>query len=410
VESYQNNLIPSSDNFPVGNLYSEIPSSDLLQKIKKISVWALLSAAREVLQVVARDNGYSTRVCYCCRTVSDKVAGVDVWESAKRFHFGGLLRCSSVWLCPVCAGRISEERRQKLNLAMENNASMGGSAQLWTFTAPHNRSQSLSCLVEALSKARELMLHRKPFKRLAADLGLVGTVRALEVTYSFNAGWHVHFHVLAFLSGVSPSYDLVDIKKQMHEMWLGACLSSGLGAPSFEHGVSVDNGDRAACYVGKWGIDMELTKWHSKEGRSGHLTPFDFLRKHVEGDFRYDGLFREYAEVFSGRLQLMWSRGLADRLGVGVIKSDIEIAESLPDDRVLFANIPSDVWAVILSKELRADVLSICSRGKDALDDFLSGVMDSVGGAGGVGRGVGVFIGKEASDKVLAEWRLRHVA
>jgi hypothetical protein len=139
----------------------------------------------------------------------------------------------------VCAVKVSERRRAELTAAIEKNNELGGSAQLWTFTAPHHIGQPLKFLLNALSKARGKMLNRKPWKLLMPSLGLRGTVRSLEVTFSYKNGWHVHFHVLALLSISDQEYELMSIEDAFSKMWHSACLDVGLSSPSRAHGVSV---------------------------------------------------------------------------------------------------------------------------------------------------------------------------
>lgn len=348
--------------------YYEITQPPLIINFQKVSQWSLLAASRDIL---LNDNRYQYRTCFCCRQVLIPKAGVDIFERLKKFRYSGLLTCGSVWLCPVCAGRVSEERRAELTLAIEKNKELGGSAQLWTFTAPHYMGQSLRFLLAAVSKARGKMLNRKSYKAQILLLRLRGTVRALEVTYSYNNGWHCHFHVLAFMSMKASEYDLEEIEDAFSVMWSKACLDVGLSAPSREHGVSVENGGRAATYVGKWGVEDELTRWHVKKGKRSGLTPFDFLRAHVSGDFQYDDMFREYAKVFSGKRQLDWSPGLRLTLNLGAVKTDTEISSEIPAESVFFANIPSDAWRVILKNEYRGQVLQVCKFGLQALVDYV---------------------------------------
>ena len=360
--------IPALPTASLGSIY-EITQPPLKINIQKLSQWALQVASRDIIQ---NDNCFQYRVNSCCRAVLIPGAGVDIYERLRKFHYSGLLTCGSVWLCPVCALKVSETRKQELKVAIEKNKELGGSAQFWTFTAPHHLGQSLKFLLEALGKARGKMLNRKSYKLQISSLGVRGTVRALEVTFSYNNGWHVHFHVLAFMNGASPEYDLKQIEDVFSKLWAAACVDSGLGEPSRAHGVTVQNGSAADKYIGKWGVEDELTKWHVKKGKGDKgLTPFDFLRAHAVGDTQYDKLFQEYARAFSGKRQLDWSTGLRDRLRMGEAAPDDQVAGELSAESVFFANIPSEVWRVILKDELRGEVLAVCKDGLQALVDFI---------------------------------------
>jgi hypothetical protein len=277
----------------------------------------------------------------------------------------------SVWACPVCAGKISERRREELKLSLDIVHRFGGSAQLWTFTAPHHVGQSLEFLLIAMNKARRKMLNRKSWKRLIPSLDVIGTIRSLEVTFSLHNGWHVHFHVLTFLSGTHDKFELMDIEEEIYAMWRSACLDSGLSEPSRAHGVSVEDGSKAAAYVGKWGLEHEMTKSHIKQGREGHFTPFDFLRQYLAGNPCFGPVFKEYAREFRGKRQLVWSDGLRDQLCLGKEQSDKELVDGVEEAAAFFARIPLSVWRVILRHELRGEVLEVCRQGKQALVDYI---------------------------------------
>ena len=361
------------------------PSAEALKQFRKVERWALQAASADILDTKAMRT--------CCRavipppkkipgSVVQKVIGVDVWKTLNEtFHYGGLITCGSVWACPICAGKISERKRVELTSALAKNKEQGGSAQLWTFTAPHHLGESLKSLNDAMSIARRTMLNRKPWKRLISSLGVKGTIRGLEVTFSFQNGWHVHFHVLAVLSGV-PALSLQSIEEVIYQLWRSACLDSGLSEPSRAHGVSVEGGEQAAAYVGKWGLEHEMTKGHIKKGKEGHLTPFDFLRQYLAGDLRYGPLFKEYAQEFKGKRQLVWSEGLRDRLDLGQEETDEEIAARQDEKASLFASIPLNVWRVILKQKKRGQVLEVCAQGQEALFDYMLGLMESAGEVG----------------------------
>jgi hypothetical protein len=208
-------------------------------------------------------------------------------------------------------------------------------------------------------------------------LGLAGTLRGLEVTHSFENGWHVHFHVLLFFH--APFGGLQALEEALFHSWCSCCVSCGLGAPSRQHGLKLDDGSYAEKYVTKWGMEAEITKSHIKKGREGHFTPFDFLRLYTDGDLRYADLFREYTEVFKGKNQLSPSPGLRGLLGLGKEKSDEDIESEEIEKAALFAEIPLNVWRVILSKTREKKnrsligkiLVDICPQGKGALHDFI---------------------------------------
>ena len=90
------------------------------------------------------------RVNFCLRRRISKDAGVKVLFNPVRekAHYGNLITCGSVWTCPVCSARISEQRRQELKLAMTNWRKQVGSVYLLTLTNPHYCGDNLKQLLE----------------------------------------------------------------------------------------------------------------------------------------------------------------------------------------------------------------------------------------------------------------------
>jgi hypothetical protein len=161
------------------------------------------------------------------------------------------------------------------------------------------------------------------------------------------------------------------------DQWQSSCLAAGLPRPN-HHGLTLQDGGEASRYVtSKWGVDHEMTKGHLKQGKkAGHVSPFGLLGLHVEGDKKAAHLFRQYAEAFKGKRQLVWSEGLRDLLGLGVEQTDEELAASQEEKADIFARLPLNVWQVILKKELRGQLLEVCKAGLDALYDYIIDLMD----------------------------------
>ena len=300
---------------------------------------------------------------------------VDILKSQNdRFGYSGLFTCGNIWQCPVCASKISEKRRIEMNQALRAAEAKELTVLHKILTAPHHLGERLGDLGKKMSHARRLMQHRKPWKKLVDKFGIIGNIRALEVTFSWDNGWHVHFHVLLFMKAkfdpATRKQSIKNLEGMIFEMWRDACLSAGLGAPSREHGVKLN--DHADDYVGKWGCEHEMTKAHIKKGHEGHLTPFQFLDEYGAGDERYKGLYLEYAKEFKGKKQLVWSRGLRDELEMQAEISDEEIAQADDPDSDPFARIPARVWLVVAKKEKQGELLEVCRKGEEAVADYLN--------------------------------------
>lgn len=330
---------------------------------------------RYALQSAARSALTTERVGKCLRVPTSNTVDIHKTVATGTFHYQNLQTCGSVWHCPCCAAKISEKRKVEVQAAIAGHEANGGRVYLLTLTLPHHINQSLKRVLKTLLAAhtafRQARAYREGFK---VQNCLVGEIRSLEVTYGAN-GWHPHLHLLLF------SNEIAELKHVEHELltiWQKVVVARGFDEPN-HHGLTLENGERAAQYVGKWGLEHEMTKGHIKRSREG-FTPFDLLRV-IVGTYAGTGqnvdafdavnLFREYGQTFKGRRQLVWSKGLRQRFALGEEKTDEELADQVDEQTALFAQIPLATWRVILSHDKRGEVLAACEKGMDAFYDLL---------------------------------------
>ena len=333
---------------------------------------------RYALQSVARDILPKSRTALCLRTRIKGGEGVGVWkcERAGTAHYSGLIVCGSVWTCPVCAAKISEKRRGELQAAIGQHKSRGGDVLLLTLTTPHAKGDDLEQLVGLQAKALSSFTAQRAVKAVFAEMGEAGRVRAFEVTHGrkgHDNGWHPHYHFLQFVKGGADAAQLMDWKTRLYLEWAKVCKRVGLGTPSFQHGIDLRDGSHAEKYVSKWGLDHEMTKGHIKKAKAGGETPFDLLRAVLADpkDRQAAALFSEFAQVFKGKRQLSWSRGLRAMFNL-VEKTDEELAEERSEEAQLLGMISVEQWRDVLKVNARAMVLEIAaSRGWHAVSKFL---------------------------------------
>jgi hypothetical protein len=154
-----------------------------------------------------------------------------------------------------------------------------------------------------------------------------------------------------------------DWQVRLYLVWARCCVRAGLGEPSYEHGLKLDDGEQAAKYVTKWGLEDEMTKGHTKRAIHGE-TPFDFLRAYLADptDKQAGALFKEFAETFKGKRQLHWSKGLKKRYGIGE-KTDEEVSLEQDDQARLLGSITLEQWRDVLAANGRGNVLSLAASG-----------------------------------------------
>ena len=338
---------------------------------------------RFALQETARRLLPRERVARCLRAVRPGGTQVDVLQDAAHggVHYGGLQVCGSVHACPVCAAKIGERRRAELEEAIAAHRAVGGEVLLVTYTVAHGRGDALQALLAAFLGAVGALKGSRAYRALREAYGLVGTVRALEVTWGAAHGWHPHTHELLFLApeacrGLGEA-DLAALaaalRAALYPLWERAAGRRGL-AMNAAHGLDVRCtrgavGDYLAK-VGRdpgrapWGPGCELAKAHQKTGRAGRRTPWDLLRQvQEEGDAGARDRFREYAAVFKGRHQLEWSKGLRERLGLGREATDEEVAAQAEQPAVWLGSLTLDEWRLVLWGEARGRVLGAAAAG-----------------------------------------------
>ena len=341
--------------------------------------------SRFILQSVARSLFPKSRIDKCLR-LRQKGKDIQVWKSNehKTTSFAGLQTCGSVWRCPVCSAKIAERRRVEIVAAMASHKAAGGVVNMLTLTAPHQVKDNLADLLAKQAKALRLFWSDKVVIAIFKEMGVIGQIRALEVTHGRkseqNNGWHPHYHVLQF-GGVGVDlvrFDAAQMKDwqvRLYLRWAARCVKAGLGEPSYAHGLKLDDGSKAAKYVSKWGLEDEMTKGHTKKALHGE-TPFDFLRSYLadKNDKQAAALFIEFAETFEGKRQLHWSKGLKKRYAIGE-KTDEELAAVQDDFARLLGTITLEQWRDVLAVDGRGVVLAVAaSSGWDAVLFYLASI------------------------------------
>lgn len=333
-------------------------------------------AQRFALKSVVNRLLPTSRTSKCCRWRVPKQA-LQVHRSIEhgKAFFSGLQVCASVWSCPVCAAKISERRRAELVTSVALAKSMGMHVKLLTLTVPHGLGDDLPTLLVQIRNAWRRTTTGRAGKDFRKLLGVRGTIRALEVTYGEN-GFHPHLHVLLFLDQDATN---ACIQGLFTPIWQDACTKAGLPRPSDAHGCRVDDGSKAARYASKWGLESEMTKSHTKQGRNGSRTPWDFLRGFLERSegWQQDAhLFRTYAAAFKGQRQLYWSNGLRALLAMGQEATDEEVAAVQDDTAIELAELTDEQWRAILKTRSECLVLDMAEEHPQALPVLLASILE----------------------------------
>lgn len=334
--------------------------------------------ARFYLQSVARDLMPEERVATCLRLPIPH-ADIEIYhaEKSNSAHYVGLTVCGSVWHCPVCAAKIAQRRLLELQTAIAN---WRGQTAMVTFTISHHNRESAGDVLRKLLANYQEFWRGRAIQQIKDDIGYIGKVRSLEVTYG-NNGWHAHVHTLLFFGESKLAPRIVELS--FKERWQTTVIRRGDYA-SIEHGCNVKTTDDfIADYMqkfdrlprSKWTEAHEIAHSHKKNGTSGGATPMQLLDAAGNGNRLAADLWREYAAAFKGKRQLSWSPGLKDLLHVGPEKDDYEIATETDQTAILLATLTRGQWGIVLANDLRGELLTIAAAGnKETLLAYLADV------------------------------------
>jgi len=304
---------------------------------------------------------------------------VDIHRTKTGAHFVGLETCGSVWHCPVCAAKIAETRREEVAQAIDGVQSIGGSAYMLTLTMRHNKYHDLSFLREHIVNGWRKVQNRRAYRSIKEEYGVLGTVRAIEVTHGQN-GWHPHLHILFIFEGPLLEKDEAHIQAELFQIWADVIDAAGGGQ------VSLDALDfrqaTTSDYVTKWGADRELVKGQEKLG-NGSRSPWQLLDDSQKGDLQAGELFKEYGKTFKGSRQLTWSKGLKALFDIGDITDEqaaefatesdeqLPLSDGLKEGRVLTLD-KGTIDAVVRRNETGAILDAAFAGGTRGVQEFLA--------------------------------------
>lgn len=313
--------------------------------------WALTEAVRPLGQA---------RQFWCRRALVAGAAGLQGHKHG-RLAWAGAETCGSLWACPSCSWRIRAHRGVELSElvrviqettpqtedGLESHAGTGG--LMLTLTLRHTWSDDLTELRRLLTRAWSRFIRGQPWERFRRSTGIVGFVRAIEVTHG-RRGWHPHLH--AMISG-SPGWNLRRYAGMLAEVWLRrrwlACVrkeghrdgSEASHVPSWAHALKLS--PIRPGYLEKMGLELVLDR--SKRGAHGNRTPWqiadDWRRCRRKREAR---LWQCYAASMKGAKFLTWSRALRAWVGLGASVRDRDVAA---DHGQPLGSLPAPAWRSI---------------------------------------------------------------
>lgn len=286
----------------------------------------------------ALTEGRASRLCY---TASSPEVTVTVGELLIA-HVSGVHRCGSLWNCPLCAPVVRQGRAKEIDLAASRVLNSGGCGLFVTATGPHRMGDPLAPLFDLTCQFGKLTMNGAKARELRTRLGLIGSIRTIDVTYTEN-GWHPHVHqLMLFVRQLSPG-EVAELRTFLFGRWQGALTRRGFAKLHPVHGLDVRPVTDAAGlseYLAKvegddgWGIGWELARSDLKH-RS--VSPMQLLADWALGrDLVARALWKEYEAVTYGRRCIQWTPGLRAALVPDVEEvDDEELAAREGEDEAL---------------------------------------------------------------------------
>lgn len=345
---------------------------------------------RFVRQQTARKHSDSDDLANCLRATVPGTETVNVHGGEGRSYFANLQTCNRVWICPVCAPKITERRRRALTAGLERKLLY---PVMLTATSAHTADTRLDQQFKAMALAWAKFTSGAPWQRFVAAYGVNSWARNAEVTVSVENGWHTHFHALLLLELPLGADDLELMQDHSKRRWVGAVDRAGLSA-SFEHGMTLVSGnDALARYIAKYGLECveempgaekrlkplgdgwtiahEITKSPVKAGRRDergivHYSPFELLDL-IEGDD--DDLatwarrsWHEYQAATKGHRQIVTSRNFPVKLDDPEPEPSEAEAEAEAEALALLAELPRSSWWALLRLQKKLKRLGLDVR------------------------------------------------
>ena len=360
------------------------------------------------------------RVCVCshCRAnathnVNIKATTRNVVENGKankvtKAQIKNVFVCGDIWVCPVCAKKVFFERGREVRKAKDLHEERGKAVSMLTLTISHSVDDDLSMLLKGLSNARKRLFGDRNMREVFDFYKVIGHITNTEVTHGWQNGWHPHHHILMFSDydmtkflkdeiAVFPKYsrdgvlsylyvnnerekrlirqgkshliEHVTFEHFLKVMWNKFCIAVGLGSTSYEHGLTLQNGERAGEYITKFQTALELTESMNKQGRKGNRNQWEILHDAMMGDANSKALFKSYAQAFHGKRQLTWSRGLKELFKIEDVEDevilqadDIDENEASEVDEIKYIDIAFGHWLVISRNRLIPSILNMVEK------------------------------------------------
>jgi hypothetical protein len=350
---------PSRPRQPAAALgtYGDSPTPPSTRVERRASNHQLKAHQRRLTSAV------SSRLCWYAAATQ---VSIDVGAQLVA-HVGGIRRCGSSWACPVCAPVIRERRAVEVDRGLQTHLERGGGALFVTLTLQHRRRDPLASRLDTISRSLDLVLKGSGWDRRRLRYGYLGAIKAVEITWGEDNGWHPHSHSVLLFERPLTEAEQADLEQWLFQRWSDLAKKKKLGKISRQHGVdlrAVTDGEGIGRYVtkveGGWTAGHEL----ARGDRKGN-SPLQLLRNLVAtGETKWARLWTEYEHATYGKRSLRWSPGLRAHLALDEDQADEQLAASEGVDLTLLrALVDAGDWNRVVRAGATADLLEQVEQG-----------------------------------------------
>lgn len=322
------------------------------------------------------------RTRHCGAVRSHQAEAITLRISAKPEQgaaaLGGVQTCACVWSCPVCAQKIAAQRGKEIARTIDLMTEDGHIPFMLTNTAWHSKDMPLAMLKNKMKQAHRYFVQSRRWRQLKAMFQIEHSIKAVEVTWGAENGWHPHQHAVLFAKAdaiLNASSEALETWiSDIQDLWMKSLKRYGLtGVKEIAMDVKI-SGNVKKDYLAKLGLsdddtanlDYELSGGVNKE--LGGKKIWSMLWLAWQGHSEFEKLYLEYVQAMSGDNWITWSHGLKDLCKIEEI-ADEEAAEIFSDierEMVDLMTISDEEMLPVRKLYAIGDLLDLASRTRDA--------------------------------------------
>ena len=270
-------------------------------------------------------------------------------SNTNRLIYSGLAACGLRWACPVCAIKISTGKADDVQKILKNSQLRGYKIFFATLTVSHSTANRLEDLIYKVKENYRKLTAKRAYKGFRDKMGIIGYIKAFEITYGEKNGWHPHLH---FAYVCNKDVDIKEFERELFNLWYNM-QDEKICRKGFK--VKHMNDATLADYLSKWQLSEELTLGSFKEGKTS--TIFTILQKKLVENS--EELYKEYVKATKGLAALYIHKNLKE---FGEDRQEEEILNDADKVLEILMHFDLKLWHVIRHNKLQLEIINNFER------------------------------------------------